>query len=171
LVDLNKPAPTVRFYRFRNRLKDKTAGLGGDKVITIDEGALAAAEALFEQMAEDYPDWVNAILLKLTELHSRCVDSPENRRGLFEQIRAIAHDLKGQGGTFGYPLITTVATSLDRFVSLRHNIKDSHVEITKAHIDAMRAVIRERIKGDGGEIGAALVKSMDTVIERYKQDI
>jgi chemotaxis protein histidine kinase CheA len=170
MADAPKPAVKVRYIRLRNRLKDKTAGLGGE-VIAIDPKLLADVESMFAKMAEDYPDWVNNILIKLQELHGRCVDTPENRRGLFEQIRAIAHDLKGQGGTFGYPLITTVATSLDRFVALRQNIKNSHVEIIKAHIDAMRAVIRERIKGDGGDIGAALVKSMDAVIAQYKDDI
>src|SRR5690606_9195117 len=123
---------------------------------------------IFEQMSEDYPDWVNDQIATLYELHRRCVDSPEHRRGLFEQISMLAHDLKGQGGTFGYPLVTAFATSLNRFSAIKNDISDNHVEIIKAHIDAMRAVIRDRIKGDGGEIGSALQCGLEQVIEKYR---
>lgn len=162
-----KPAARVRFYRFRNKLKDKTAGLSG-AASAVSPEALALAQSQFEQMAEDYPDWVQAILVKLYELHARCVDTPDARSGQFEQIQRIAHDLKGQGGTFGYPLITTFASSLNRFTAKRARIADHDVEIIKAHIDAMRAVIRERVKGDGGEIGLALARGLEAVISRYK---
>ncbi|MGK2285876.1 Hpt domain-containing protein [Pedomonas sp. V897] len=166
----NKPTVKVRFYRLRNRLKEKAVGLGpgADEVYYLDEQALEAAQRIFEQMAEDYPDWVNGQLNTLYELHRRCVDSPEQRRALFEQITALAHDLKGQGGTFGYPLVTAFATSLNRFSAIRQDITDNHVEIIKAHIDAMRAVIRDRIKGDGGKIGTALQRGLEQVIEKYR---
>ena len=39
------------------------------------------------------------------------------------------------------------------------------VEIVKAHIDAMRAVLREKVSGDGGEIGRALLESLNKAIE------
>lgn len=166
----NKPAVKVRFYRLRNRLKEKTAGIGHgpDQLQFIDEVALEAAQRIFEEMSEDYPDWVNGQIGSLYELHRRCVDSPEQRRSLFEQITALAHDLKGQGGTFGYPLVTAFATSLNRFSVIRQDITDNHVEIIKSHIDAMRAVIRDRIKGDGGEIGAALQHGLEQVIAKYR---
>ncbi|MCH8685484.1 Hpt domain-containing protein [Pedomonas mirosovicensis] len=165
-----KPAVKVRFYRLRNRLKEKTVGLGRpiDEPSYIDEKALEAAQRIFEEMSEDYPDWVNGQISSLYELHRRCVDSPEQRRGLFEQITRLAHDLKGQGGTFGYPLVTAFSTSLNRFSAIRQDINDNHVEIIKAHIDAMRAVIRDRIKGDGGEIGAALQRGLEQVIAKYR---
>ena len=123
---------------------------------------------MFETMAEDYPDWVGAQINELYELHRRCVDTPDARRGLFEKIHAIAHDLKGQGGTFGYPLVTAFSTSLNQFSGLRTQIQDNHVEIIKAHIDAMRAVIRDRVRGEGGEVGMALAQGLDQIIARYK---
>lgn len=162
-------APTVvRFYRFRNRLKEKTAGLGaGGAAISLE--ALAEAEAALGKMAEDYPDWVSGLLTKLAEQHGRCVDTPEKRRDFFEEINRIAHDMKGQGGTFGFPLITDFSESLNNFTSVRNEITDNMVELVKAHIDAMRAVIRGRVKGDGGEVGAELKKSLDAAIETYKK--
>ncbi|GAB4574216.1 MAG: hypothetical protein Tsb008_10950 [Rhodothalassiaceae bacterium] len=157
----------VRFYRFRNRLKEKTFGLQGGTG-GISPEALAEAEKALQKMAEDYPDWVSGLIGKLSEQHGRCVDTPEKRREFFEEINRIAHDMKGQGGTFGYPLITDFSESLENFTTIRNDITDNMVELVKAHIDAMRAVIRGRVAGDGGEIGAQLRATLAQSIEKYK---
>lgn len=157
----------VRFYRFRNKLKDKCAGLGTGDGVGISAEAMAKAEAALQEMAEDYPDWVQGIIHKLSEQHSRCVDTPELRHEFFEVISHIAHDLKGQGGTFGYPLITDFADSLYEFTSAKTELTNNHVEIVKSHIDSMRAVIKNRVSGDGGETGTALKAGLHQAIEKY----
>jgi chemotaxis protein histidine kinase CheA len=163
---VDKKKVIVRFYRFKNRLKEKTAGLAPGKV-SISPEALEAAEAALEKMAEDYPDWVSGLIVKLQEQHGRCVDSPEKRRESLEAINHIAHDMKGQGGTFGYPLITTIADSLYGFSYSRDEITDNQVELIKAHLDAMRAVIRGRVSGSGGEIGEKLIEGLNQAITKY----
>jgi hypothetical protein len=165
---VDKKKVIVRFYRFKNRLKEKTAGLAPGKV-SISPEALEAAEKALEKMAEDYPDWVSGLIVKLQEQHGRCVDSPEKRRDCFEAINHISHDMKGQGGTFGYPLITTVADSLYGFTYSREEITDSQVELVKAHLDAMRAVIRGRVSGSGGEIGEKLIEGLNEAIAKYSK--
>ncbi|MBO6503839.1 MAG: hypothetical protein JJ850_17860 [Kordiimonadaceae bacterium] len=159
----------VRFYRFKNRLKEKTAGLAPGKT-SINPEALEEAEKALNKMSEDYPDWVSGLIVKLQEQHGRCVDTPEKRHEFFEEINHIAHDMKGQGGTFGYPLITDFADSLYGFTVKRPgDISDNQVELVKSHVDAMRAVIRGRVSGDGGEIGAELSKSLDEAIAKYEE--
>ena len=156
----------VRFYRFKNRLREKTSGLSpGKSQIPVE--ALEAAENALRKMAEDYPDWVSNLIGKLQEQHGRCVDSPELRRDCIEEINHIAHDMKGQGGTFGYPLITSFADSLYGFTSQKGDVSDSQVELIKSHVDAMRAVIRGRVSGDGGKVGAKLARSLNEAIEKY----
>ena len=160
----------VRFYRFKNRLKEKTAGLAPGKT-TISSDALKEAEKALTKMSEDYPDWVSGLIVKLQEQHGRCVDTPEKRHEFFEEINHIAHDMKGQGGTFGYPLITKFADSLYGFTVKRPGeITDNQIELVKSHVDSMRAVIRGRVSGDGGEIGAELSKSLDEAIEKYEDE-
>ncbi len=120
-------------------------------------------------MAEDYPDWVASLIVKLQEQHGRCVDTPEMRRDCLEAMHHIAHDMKGQGGTFGYPLVTSFADSLYNFTKSRDDVTDNQIELIKAHVDAMRAVIRGRVSGDGGEIGAQLNKSLNEAITKYQE--
>lgn len=96
---MSKAGVKVRFYRIKNRLKEKTAGLGLDAnaEIEFDEDLLSEAEEALNEMAEDYPDWVMTVIDELFEVHRRCVDDEVSRKGYFERINSIAHDMKGQG--------------------------------------------------------------------------
>ena len=165
---VEKKAPIkVRFYRFKNRLKEKTAGLGGE-VKAISAEALAKAEAALSDMSEDYPDWVGKLIDQLDGIHNECLEEGADRKVLFDKINAISHDMKGQGGTFGYPLITTFSDSLYTFSYSKGELTDDHVKVIKAHIDAMRAVIKGRVSGDGGEIGEQLTEGLKQAIGKYK---
>ena len=47
-------------------------------------------------------------------------------------------------------------------------IEDKQIELVKSHLDAMRAVIRGRVSGDGGEIGQKLTEGLSSAIEKYE---
>ena len=158
----------VRFYRFKNSLKERTAGLSGEKA-NVNIEALEEAQKALDKMCEDYPDWVSGLIQTLREMHGRCVDTPEMRRDAFEEMSIIAHDMKGQGGTFGYPLITAFSDSLYSFTTHKGEVTDNQVELVKAHLDAMRAVISNRISGDGGEIGRKLTDGLNEAISKYAE--
>ncbi len=85
----------------------------------------------------------------------------------FEEINLIAHELRGQGGTFGYPLITVFGKSLYELTKPPCRQDDASLEIVKAHIDTMRAVLRDKIEGDGGEVGQMLFKALKMAIAKY----
>ena len=160
---------SVRYYRFRNRLKEKAAsGSGGATGPgTISAEALAEAEKVFQSMADDYPDWVQGHLDRMESHYQRCIGRPELRPRLFKGLNDIAHDLKGQGGTFGYPLVTVIADSLYNFSRPREIFGDEQVALVRAHLDAIRTVVHQRIKGDGGEIGRELVLAMQMAIRKF----
>ena len=161
-----KSRTRVRFYRRRNRLKDLVGGGKGGGAIDIN--ALAAAAAEFDEMAEDYPDWVQNLIKELYTHCRRSVDTPEDRSKYFKRINEIAHDMRGQGGTFGYPLMSHFGGSLYDASLFQTGvpISDNHVEIAKAHVDAMNAVIKGRINGDGGAIGKELRLTLEKAIEK-----
>ena len=159
--------PKVRIYRIPNRLRQKASPGGGSGPGKFSLEALRAAEAEFAKMAEDYPDWVQSHIRNLYEHHGRSVDTPEQRHQHFKSLNEIAHDLKGQGGTFGYPLISYFGASLYDCTRPRESYPDEHVEIVRSHIDAMNAVVRGRVKGDGGEIGEELKATLALAIEKF----
>lgn len=164
-MDKAKPATRVRFYRFRNVLKEKLAGGAGGPAIS--EEALEKANAAMEKMSEDYPDWVAAQVAELRALHGRMVDTPEARRKTLDAIRSLSQEIKGQGATFGYPLVSTFAVSLQECSGPGAPLTDGHVDVVKAHVDSIAAVIKDRVKGNGGQVGKELTEQLKAAIEKH----
>lgn len=163
-----KPNIKVRIFRLENRLRDKVGGLGaGRDKLDISLEALEKAQAALETLSEDYPDWVSKHIDQLTALAAKAAGTPEKRNDIFGEINVIAHDMKGQGGTFGYILVTIFADSLHKFTTKTAGHTDQHIEIIKAHIDVMRAVIKGRVQGNGGETGKQLIDSLQMAIKKY----
>ena len=164
-----KPNIKVRIFRLENRLRDKVGGHGaGRERLNISLEALEKAQAALAALSEDYPDWVSKHIQQLVDLTVKSALTPEKRKDFFAEIHAIAHDMKGQGGTFGYILVTIFADSLHNFTSKTSGVTDQHLEIVKAHVDVMRAVIKGRVQGKGGETGKQLIDNLQRAIKKYE---
>lgn len=165
IVKPNEPAD-VWYFRLPNRLKEKVAGLDSSALGELPLDLLEEAEAELERTALEFTQWAMEYLAKLSSLCTEALLRPNRRGAQFEAINLLALELRGQGGTFGYPLVTTFAKMLYEATGPGRREDDPAVEIVKAHIDAMRAVLREKISGDGGEVGRELLASLKTAIER-----
>jgi len=156
----------VWYFRLPNRLREVAGGLGAKGPGSLPAEILAEAEEQLERSALDFADWAQDYLKELSGLCEKSLSNPEGRKGHFREINLLAHELRGQGGTFGYPLITIFAKMLYDCTWDGCPTDDDDVEIVKAHIDAMRAVLRDKVAGDGGETGRALIKGLEATIER-----
>ncbi|MEO5337505.1 MAG: response regulator [Magnetospirillum sp. WYHS-4] len=166
-----KPQETadVWFFRLPNRLKEKAGGLGkgGGEPGDIPLDLLREAEAMLDRAALDFAQWATTYLAKLSDLCTDAVMKPGRRDSYFREINLLAHELRGQGGTFGYPLVSMFGKMLYDLTGENCREDDNAVEIVKAHIDAMRAVLREKIAGDGGKIGRDLLVSLNQALDKY----
>lgn len=166
LRSLNNQAKAFMF-KLPNRLRDKIAGLGGGPM-RIDPTLLQAAEKQLDRMESDYSDWVLGTMRQLAEEHRKAqVDDIRKRAQHVVQINKLAHDLRGQGSTFGYPLITVFGRSLFECTTDVGDVSDQLLEFVRTHIDGINAVVREKIKGPGGELGTELVKSLERAREKF----
>ena len=133
----------------------------------VDLAAIERAESVIANMADDYLDWVEDDLVKIANAQKELKANRDQSEHHLDKVFQVAHDMKGQGGTFGYQLITDFAEGLYNFTAAGAGLSDSHVEIIKAHLDAMRVVIRERIEGDGGDIGAEIKKGLELSVQKF----
>lgn len=165
IVKPGKPTD-VWYFRLPNRLKEKVAGLDPSVLGELPLDLLQEAEAELERTALEFAHWALEYLAKLSTLCTEALVRPTRRGAQFEEINLLALELRGQGGTFGYPLITEFAKMLYDATGPGRREDDAAIEIVKAHVDAMRAVLREGISGDGGAIGRDLLASLQMAIER-----
>ncbi len=153
------------FIQPPNTLKDKVSITSNG----VDLEALEQAELLIAGMQDSYLEWVEDDLKKITELYQQAVAEVDNRTKLFGDIFSVSHDVKGQGGSFNYPLMTMIGNLLCRFLERREGEpKESHMAIIKVHIDAMRLVISRRMEGDGGRTGDNLIRGLNAAVEKIQ---
>ena len=78
-------------------------------------------------------------------------------------VHGISHDMLGQGGSFGYPLITKVGASLCKILKDRDSLDDRLIEAAGVHVASMRLILSVPLKDDGGPDGAKLVEELEKV--------
>lgn len=161
-----KQATDVWYFRLPNSLKDKVAGLGAEGPGEMPMALLEEAEAELERAALDFTEWALGYLAKLSTLCDDALTNPSRRPKHFGEINLLAHELRGQGGTFGYPLVSIFGKMLYDATGEGCRKDDTAVEIVKHHIDAMRAVLRDKVAGDGGDLGRDLIESLKAAIRR-----
>ena len=83
-----------------------------------------------------------------------------------ETIFGIAHDMKGQGGSFNYDLMTILGNDLCRFIEDKETASDVDVEVIGLYVSAMKVVIAQRMEGDGGAAGTEVLNGLAAVVEK-----
>jgi CheY-like chemotaxis protein len=148
-------------YQLPNRLRDKIAGSARGPLV-IDPAILEGAERQLDRLEGDYAEWVKGSLQRLYRAYGQAASEEIAKRpATVAMMNRIALELRGQGTTFGYPLITEFAKSLYECTENAKHIDDTLLRFIKDHIDGITVVIRDRMKGMAGEVGAALVAGLE----------
>ncbi len=97
--------------------------------------------------------------------------SPDSiaRMFMLPEISGLAFEIKGMGGTFGYPLLTRLAKSLHDFIRGLGMPSDAQFEVIRIHVDAMYILLAQHVTGQGStseqEMLAMLNRAIDVVAE------
>lgn len=158
-----KPRSEAQFVTPPNYLKMKV-GAGG-----IDKEAIKEAEIAIQVLGHKmYAKWADDDLGRMRasfdELKQTSLDDPNNIKTMLR----ICWDMKGLGGTFGYPLVTTITHYLSNYLEHCLNSADTTISasVVSPHIDALYVVLSQKISGDGGAIGRELVNGLEKLVVR-----
>lgn len=133
------------------------------------EELLARADAEIEKLIEGYAERTAGTLGVLTEALASARSDTADRPGHVERIFALTHDIKGQAGTFGFELATEVADSQCRFIAQMDAAGDRELDLIGTHVGALNAIIRNGIRGDGGDTGREIIAALDAAIGRSSE--
>jgi len=147
----------------KNVLKEKVGSNGAG---AIDLEALEKAEEAIASMADSYLDSVADDIRKIDEAFEKLEAATGDRKEELMGVFQTALVLKGQGGSFGYDLMTTIGNELCLLIEKLDKAGPKEVEAIKLHIDSMKLVIGNDIKGKGGEAGKKMLAGLQQVCDK-----
>lgn len=157
---MSNPAQVIRPP---NTLRMKVGGgFGG-----IDANAIAKAELALQAMSSQFGQWLQDEIEKLDKAQSDIRTSGYNA-ATAEALYFRAHDLKGLGTTYQYPLVTRLAGSLCKMMDDPAKRMAAPVVLLDAHIDAIKAVVRDEIQTDDHPIGKVLAETLEARVADHR---
>ena len=123
------------------------------------------AMEVLNNLSKDYEVWVQKDLQNLQKAYQNAVQKPKNMRNtvMMNEVFKVAHDMKGQGATFGYDLITDIGNHLCRYIEKQEVFDDKQMDIVKIHIDTLAEILDNHLTGDGGAKGVALKSKIEAL--------
>ncbi len=145
-----------------NTLRAKVGGRLG----ALDQEAIAKAEAALADLSSQFGEWLQDEVKKLEDVQILIKAEGLNLVNS-EQLFYRAHDLKGLGTTYGYPLITRIAGSLCKMLDDEDKRMAAPRLLVDAHLDAIRAVVRDQIKEEGHPMGKILAETLEARVKEH----
>lgn len=132
----------------------------------VDLAAIERAESVIANMADSYLDWVEEDLVKITKAQEELKANKDDPAVCLDRVFQISHDMKGQGGSFGYDLMTILGNDLCRFIEGKETVSAVDLEVIDLYIGTMQIVISKRMGGDGGPEGNKVLTGLAAVVEK-----
>jgi HPt (histidine-containing phosphotransfer) domain-containing protein len=152
----------VRVLNPPNFLKQKIKMAPG-----LLDDLLARADQMVANLQGEFEAGTEIRIKHLLEAQRRWL-LPATREEAIKQLRRLCHDIKGEAGTFGYPLLSDIA---DLFGDYLREVPGEFQrrEAVKGYIDTFQVVWAQKIKGEGGAIGRELLASLMKVNAKAQQ--
>jgi len=126
----------------------------------LDRRLLARAEAALADLTPQFLAMVRGELQRMQQALETARTRPESAAAARQAIFAAAHDLRGIGSTFGYPLVSRFAQSLCHYLQGR----TVDLAVVQAHFEALSAVIENRVKGGGGPLAHRIGRALEALV-------
>ena len=129
-----KPDKSVEIINPPNMLKAKVGG----KLPPADQAAIERAEMALGQIKHQFQDWLAEEVTKMEAL----IDSV-SQDGLLgesgEMLFTSAHDLRGLGSTYEFPIISRISGSLAKLIETKERRSIAPLALVRAHASSIRA--------------------------------
>ena len=135
----------------------------------INADAIAKAEEALKAMSSQFGQWLHDEITKLDAAQVAIRTggyTTQTAEGLYFR----AHDLKGLGTTYQYPLVTRLAGSLCKLLDDPNKRMGVPINLIDAHIDAIRAVVRDQIQTDDHPTGRILAESLESSVAAHRSE-
>ena len=124
-----------------NKLRSKVRGVSGPP----DPNMIKNIDNKIEDMGRSYLDWARQDLLAINKLLREIIDKNAFDQQILEEIHGIIIEMRGQGGSFGYPQITQVgrlfSIFIDALLQARH-LDETALELCKNFTNTIDIILK-----------------------------
>jgi hypothetical protein len=160
---MSPPAPrSGQVFAAPTALRDRL----GPRFGRIDPAAIAKAEAALKGLSSQFGQWLQDELTKL-DAARELIRTQGATRATLDGLFTRAHDLKGLGATYEFPLVTRIAGSLCKLLGDGDERVSTPLPLVDAHIQTIRAAVRDNIRDSDNPVGAALAKELELRTAEY----
>lgn len=150
-----------------NNLKKKV------KITIVENGteteAIDNADAAMEAMADKFKEWLEDEVSKFDKCR---IDMCANRSDRnMEGLHVVAHDVKGQAETMGFPLITLVSASLCKLIEVWENVETFPLDLLNNHVDAIKVMLAQDIRAKDHPVGKKLTDKLINTVFDFADEI
>ena len=136
------------------------------QVADDNDDPVARAEAALAQLSNEFGDWMHAECERLDAARHELKRLGFTKKTHDDVFRA-AHDIKGEAATFGYAAVGPAADSLCRLIEHTPDMTRIPLTLIDQHVDAVRAIARERDRADLAAIATALTQKLRDVTDEF----
>jgi len=161
---VSQPPTKVEIIMPPNLIKAKASMPGG----LSEKEAIKRGDAKVQELAANYVDWAKADVDELQVLMRALLQEKdeEGRRVAVRKLYKKAHDIKGQGGTFDFPLVTMIGDSLCNYIESLGEDTNVSTEVVVMHVEAARLILMREVKGMGGQTEQQLLDGLRKVVKK-----
>jgi chemotaxis protein histidine kinase CheA len=165
MAEIRNDAPGVTKYSDHevivtpNRLKKAVRRASAD-----ERDPIVDAEAALVELSAQFGSWMEDECAELDKAR-RLLHAEGFTEAARQRLFRAAHDIKGHGATFGFPIAAEVADSLCRLIEHGADLSPAPLTVIDQCVDAVRAIIREHDLANAERTAAELAESLRTLVD------
>ena len=140
------------------------AKVGGGQALNGD--AIAKAEEALKALSANFAQWLADEVVRLDAARA-AVREGGRTPAATETLYFRAHDLKGLGATYDFPLVGAIAGSLCKLLDEPAKRPSAPQVLIDAHVDAIRLCVRQEMREVNHPAGALLLAELDARVSAH----
>lgn len=123
------------------------------------------AQDAIEKLKDSYiEDWAPTALNELDRVLTLALSKPDDAEEHLRLAYRMSHDMKGQGATFGFCLISDIGATLCSLTFNRKQATQAEIQVMLAHVEAARKVLLERLDDPESEGALAMMAELQAAV-------
>ena len=116
------------------------------------------------ELVEQFVSWTSEAVAELKDIVAGLTGQELKSDAKSDRIYDLTHNIKGMGGSFDFPLMTSAGSSLCNYIKNLDEGSTVSPKVVEAHVRVFEVVLQHKIQGDGGEKGKALQTRLASII-------